>query len=65
MAEIVPNEQKYHKITLLDDDGKIEVILVGGHEPFLWIGDKCLIQSTVTGKKALRELAEAILRATD
>ena len=66
-AKLIPVEEKHHRLAILSDMG-CEVYLVRGgpRRAFIWIGDENGINSdTISGEKALRALAEAILAELD
>jgi len=64
MARVIKNQEEYHAVTILGDQGKESLaVLVKGARPYLALfaprGESFL---SISGNKTLRALANAILK---
>ncbi len=63
---VIPNEEKWHEITVQDDNSNGRLVLVkGGKRAYLWSKSTTHADGgviTVSGPKTLKKLAKAILK---
>jgi hypothetical protein len=64
MARIIKSQESFHLLTIRSDRNDGELLLIGGHRPYLWAGNAGGPVTLVSGNKTLRMLAKAILKAT-
>lgn len=67
-AKVLPTVRDAgHAMEMRTDDGYEAILVAGGPlRAYLWIGDKQgYLHTTITGEKALRALAAAILKELD